>query len=312
MRYPMSVSSVEPFPAPAVALRCPLCDAAAGKHAFTARDRNREVSDARFTYRRCDRCGTLFLADVPVDLDRYYPADYLRPPAPDRLDDLALGERPKLDLIKPLATGGRLVEVGPGEGLFARLAANSGFDVTVVERDGAACTRIREEIGVHAIQSAAPEEVLPELPPSRVVALWHVIEHVPEPGRLLAMIAANLEPGGVLAVATPNPQALGFRLQGARWAHVDAPRHLALLPLDALLAHSRRLRLRPAVVTLDDPGGLHWNRFAWERALRRHPGSGPAPPLLALAAAVLSRGLRPVERRGRNGAAYTVILVKDG
>ncbi|HEV8151750.1 MAG TPA: hypothetical protein VGP78_02410, partial [Solirubrobacteraceae bacterium] len=60
---------------------CPLCGAA-GRPAFTARDRNREIDGRRFHYARCERCATLWLVDPPDDLGRFYPEGYYElPPA---------------------------------------------------------------------------------------------------------------------------------------------------------------------------------------------------------------------------------------
>ena len=65
-------------------------------------------------------------------------------------------------------------------------------------------------------------ETLAELPPSRVIAAWHVLEHVPRPWALVDAAADNLESGGALVIATPNPRAFGFGVLGGRWPHVDA------------------------------------------------------------------------------------------
>jgi hypothetical protein len=128
---------------------------------------------------------------------------------------------------------------------------------------------------------------------------------------VLEAAAANLEPGGVLALATPNPESAQFRLLGPRWAHVDAPRHLFLLPLGAITGRAAELGLRRAAVTTSDPSGRHWNRFGWEYALRRRPAAGPPPRPLALAALGLTVALRPLEHSGMRGAAYTAIFVKE-
>jgi 2-polyprenyl-3-methyl-5-hydroxy-6-metoxy-1,4-benzoquinol methylase len=290
--------------------RCPLC-AADGDPAFVARDRNREISPLPFPYARCRDCATLWLTEVPTDLGRYYPEAYYELPAAADLPKLAAGEQAKVDLIAAQTAPGRLVEIGPGFGVFAFAAKRAGHTVTGIEMDARCCAYLRDTVGVEAINSAEPETVLAGLEPSRVIALWHVIEHVPAPGALLDAIAANLEPGGVAVIATPNPEALQFRLLKERWAHVDAPRHLSLMPLDALSARASRAGLRLAGLTLRDPAGRHWNRFGWEYALRRRPAGGPAGPVVNLAGIAAAQLLRPLEGRGRNGAAYTAVFRKE-
>jgi hypothetical protein len=163
-------------------------------------------------------------------------------------------------------------------------------------------------VGVRAINSAEPEEVLATLPPSRAIAMWHVLEHVPRPFEVLERAAANLEDGGVLAIAMPNPQSLQFRVLGARWAHLDAPRHRFLIPVDTLVDRAGTYGLELVTMHTDDPFGRHCNRFGWEYALRRRPSDAPSSAMLRRASQVMEKILAPVERRGNNGAAYTVLL----
>ena len=72
--------------------------------------------------------------------------------------------------------------------------------------------------------------------------MWHVIEHLRRPWEVIERAAANLQDGGVLAIATPNPRALQFKLLRRRWAHLDAPRHLFLIPSRRARASLRRAR----------------------------------------------------------------------
>lgn len=289
---------------------CPLCGGS-GEAGIEATDRNRERSRQRFRYRRCQACDTLWLIDVPEDLNHFYPPDYYELPAPAELARLESNEAHKVALIRAqVGSGGKLVEVGPGAGVFAFGAHRAGFDVTALEMDGRTCRHLRDVVGVEAVETADPAARLVRLPPSRVIAMWHVIEHLPDPGAMLEAAARNLEPGGVLALATPNPQALGLRLLGPRWAHIDAPRHLFLLPLDALTERAASAGLRRVAVVTADPSGREWNRFGWEYALRRRPAAGPAPGAVKLAALAITLVLRPMEHRDLLGAAYTALFRK--
>jgi SAM-dependent methyltransferase len=290
---------------------CRICDGPTDA-LLTARDRNRELGEGAFSYRRCRVCATVQLVDIPADLERWYAGDYHGTPTADELRGRVDFELHKIELLAAHVAPGSLVEIGPSFGAFAYGAREAGFDVTAIEMDAACCAYLEETVGVRAIHSSAPEQVLPALPPSRVVAMWHVFEHLAHPLRVLKAAAANLEPGGVLAIAVPNPQSLGFRLLRSRWAHLDAPRHLTLLPLATLLECARALGLAPIATTLTDPFARHCNRFAWEYALRRRPAGGPSPFAVVGASVVLERLLAPVERSGLRGSAYTVLLQRQG
>lgn len=287
---------------------CPLC-AGPTSAAFATRDRNRGIGEETFHYRRCEDCGVLHLADVPDDLARYYPAEYFGLPAADELRERAVPERYRMEIVgRHVAPGGRLIEIGPGDGIFAVQALDAGFDVAAIEADPAAAEHLRDVLGVEVVESTTPETQLAALGPARAIVAWHVIEHVPQPWTLLEAAAAALEPGGALVVATPNPRAFGLRVLGRRWAHVDAPRHLFLLPHEAVIARARALGLEPVALTATDPGGLGWNAFAWRYMLRRPGASWARERLAHIAGDAVARVLAPVERRGLRGAAYTLVL----
>jgi SAM-dependent methyltransferase len=289
---------------------CPLCGGSSSV-AFEASDRNRGLSNDRFTYYRCSRCETLFLANVPADLGRYYPASYYAMPDADELDALAGSERHKVELLLRNIRPGRLVEVGAGFGVFSRAARNAGFDVTAIEMDQRSVEYLETVVGVQAVASARPEDVLATLPPSRAIVMWHSFEHLPRPWQVLERAAENLEPNGVLVIATPNPQALQFRLLGGRWAHVDSPRHLFLIPAAALASRAAQLGLSRVSITTADPAGRHWNRFGWEYALRRHPASRSSTRATRALSLLITQALRPIETRGLNGTAYTAVFAKS-
>jgi SAM-dependent methyltransferase len=289
--------------------RCAFCGGES-ETALSATDRNLAISDETFTYTRCTDCGTLALANVPADLGRYYPSAYYELPGREELDELVGPHGHKLELLQRFKQRGRLVEIGPGSGIFAYAARRAGFDVTGIERDGEACEHLREVCGVEAVQSTDPAAVLGEMPPSDAIALWQVIEHVDDPAAVLDAAAANLAPGGVLIVSTPNPQSPQFRALRGRWAHLDPPRHLFLLPLDAITARLERRGLSPAAVVTTDPAGKHCNRMGWEYALRRPPRARPASKPVAAAALAFAVLMRPVEHTGLRGATYTAVFVK--
>lgn len=251
------------------------------------------------------------MADVPADLGRYYPDDYYELPTRATLEIAAAAEAPKLALIQRFVSPGPLLEIGAAYGIFARAAALAGFDVTAIEMDARSCRYLEEVVGVKAICSDMPEQAVGDVGPVKAVTMWHVLEHLPRPWELLAQVAERLEPGGVLALAMPNPDSLQFRLLGGRWAHVDAPRHLFLIPFSTLRRRAAELGLELGHVTTSDPAGRYWNVFGWEYALRRHPARRPSTGATRVSSRLVALGLSPLERRSMNGTAYTAVFVKQ-
>jgi SAM-dependent methyltransferase len=293
---------------------CPLC-AADSRYALSAADRNRETTAERFVYNRCSACQTLFMVDVPADLAPYYAGDYhlFGPdgqPEWTRNPTLADVEAFRVRMLRGYTEPGELIDVGAGPGAFAAAAKRAGFDVTAIEMDERCCRYMSERLGVRAICSDQPIAQLQALAPARAISLWHSLEHLREPAAMLAAAAGRLLDGGVLAIGVPNPDSLQLRLLGARWPHLDAPRHLTLMPARALVAHAQTLGLRCVQLTTDDPFARACNVHGWAYALRRRPAAGPASPLVGHAAGLTAKLAAPLERSGGRGAALTVLLQK--
>jgi SAM-dependent methyltransferase len=60
------------------------------------------------------------------------------------------------------------------------------------------------------------------------IAMYHVIEHIPDPISLLKECYRILKPGGHLFAVTPNIESWGHRKFGINWRGLEPPRHLHL------------------------------------------------------------------------------------
>lgn len=289
---------------------CPHCGGPATR-VLRSRDDNRRVNAYRFAYFRCHRCKLLFLDPIPEDLGQYYPdAYYPMPETLAGLDRIAQRQRHRIELVRRYAPGGRLLDVGAAQGLFAHLAKQAGFEVETIEMDEKCCRYLRDVVGVGVVRSDDPAAVLPGMAPPGVITFWHVVEHLSDPWSSLRRAAALLPPGGVLVVATPNPEALQFRLLGPRWVHLDAPRHVHLIPAP-LLAHELAAHdLHPVLTTSDDEGTRAFTMNGWRRSLMNLSRFRP----LEVAAAGVGTGIglvaRVAESGGLRGAAYTAVFRK--
>jgi SAM-dependent methyltransferase len=256
----------------------------------------------------------VFLADVPADLARYYGGNYYGfdargEPASRSNPFLREVEAYRVTLLRRYVEPGQLIEIGAGTGGFAAAAKDAGFDVTALEMDPRCCEYLAQRLEVNVEQTEQPAEALNTLPSARVVAMWHVLEHLRNPAEVLAAAADRLEPRGVLAIGAPNPRSLQFRLLGARWAHLDAPRHLCLIPAAALIEHMYSLGLRPLLLTTSDPFGRHCNLHGWTYGFRQRPAHGPKPTKSPLGASITWL-MGPIEHRGENGAALLLLFGK--
>jgi 2-polyprenyl-3-methyl-5-hydroxy-6-metoxy-1,4-benzoquinol methylase len=291
---------------------CPLCRRESAL-AFRARDYNRRLSQEVFDYFNCQTCGVVFLHPIPADLGRYYPEDYYAIPASAaELAGALPGVRYKLELLRPFAQSGLLLEIGPACGDFALQAKQAGFEVEVIEMDPRCCEFLVRQVGVRATCTADTLGALKGAGPYDVIALWHVIEHLPDAMETLAAAAGRLKPGGVLLIAAPNPESFQLRVLRGRWTHVDAPRHVVMIPLARVVEQAQRGGLEPVFTTTNDEGARGWNRFGWEQSLTNLATTPKAKGRLRKVARRIARMAQPWDRREGKGSAYTVIFRKHG
>jgi SAM-dependent methyltransferase len=92
------------------------------------------------------------------------------------------------------------------------------------------------------------------------ITMFHVLEHLYEPGAYLEAARELLRPDGRLIVQVPNAACWQFLLFGERWNGIDVPRHLInfrAADLDRLLDHCGFEVLRHKHFSLrDNPAGL--------------------------------------------------------
>lgn len=271
--------------------------------AFEATDDYLRRDGVVFTYSRCPVCGTYALVNRPENLGDYYADDAYYDGTGDASQDHL--RRGLLSTFAPWAGGGRMLDIGPGNGALLREARNHGFtDQSAVERDARSCELMRGD-GVSVVETADPVAGLDGVEPADAVVMAHVIEHVEEPMELLTAAASKVKPGGVLVVATPNPESLSFKVCRSRWRHVDAPRHLFLLPHAVVADRARRAGLENVRTTTTDPSGLECNRGAWwPWALNVMPTKRSGHNLDR----VVRRSAGILERRGLRGSTYTAVF----
>lgn len=219
------------------------------------------------------------------------------------------GNRYKIDMINRVSQGGRLLEIGSAYGGFAYLAKQSGFEVTCIEMDERCCAFINDTLGIRAIKSSDPDDALKGLGIFDVIVLWHVIEHVEEPWSLLKSLTQHLPMGGILITATPNPASLQFKVFRGRWTHLDAPRHLQLIPLELQKKELADSGMKLINYFTSDKGGLGWNTFGWRKSFA-NCCEGVLGEILSLFGKLISILFRPIERMNLNGSTYTAIFRK--
>lgn len=122
--------------------------------------------------------------------------------------------RQRLDHLRGFKKSGRLLDVGAGDGFFLDLAKGAGFSTHGTELSSTGAD-YAEQRG-HHLMLGQLRDIDFKGEKFDVITLWHVLEHLPDPGEALSIVHALLEPGGVFAVAVPNEENALFRYRVAR------------------------------------------------------------------------------------------------
>lgn len=290
---------------------CPLCQKTCTFY-FQSKDYNRRISTEAFNHYRCPECQLIFIAPVPDNLGDYYPPSYYsQAPTLAQLIKGAQNEQYKIEIIKKLITGGRLLEIGPAYGTFCCLAKQAGFEVEAIEMDAACCQFLSEVVGIKTIHDENVVSALKNQNPYNVIALWHVIEHLPAPWKVLDAISEKTLPGGIVLIATPNPDAWQFQILGKLWPHVDAPRHLLLIPSELLIKKMNSLGFKTVLSTTLDKGSLGWNTFGWQHFFSNMCPFKSIKFGLRIFGNFVSLICATFERIEGKGSTYTTVFMKE-
>jgi 2-polyprenyl-3-methyl-5-hydroxy-6-metoxy-1,4-benzoquinol methylase len=289
---------------------CSYCNTKSSLY-FRSRDYNRKVTQDFFDHYSCPKCGLLFISPIPHNLGDYYPQNYyFIPETVDFLAANATQEIYKIKIIQQYVKRGRLLEVGPSLGCFIYHTQQSGFDAEAIEMDARCSKFLNEVAGIPTVNSSDICGALKALKPFDVITMWHVIEHLPNPWETLEAISERINAGGILVLAAPNPDAFQFHILGRYWPHLDAPRHLMLIPAQLLIDKMASLKMTAELVTTTDEGGLGWNVFGWEHFFSNLCRSSIINKILRKLGRMLARLFGPIEKKEGKGSAYTMVFRK--
>ena len=124
-------------------------------------------------------------------------------------------ERGKINYLNAgKTTGSKLLEIGCGKGRFLEAAKERGFLVYGIEPSPRSFSFASARLGSSVAPIALEKlDSAPNFPSDYdYVMLWHVLEHLIDPGSVLTQIKGRLSAQGKVVFAAPN-----FASFQARW-----------------------------------------------------------------------------------------------
>ena len=217
--------------------------------------------------RVCDACHTVFLWPPPTEaqLRQAYTTNYYGEgetkfnPYIESMRDTFAHLRVR-QLTDGLPSNAHILDVGCGDGRLLGNFSKVGFrNLHGIELPGRAAERAARIPGVN-LHLGTLESI--DLPAASfdLITLVHVYEHLPAPRDTLDRLARLIKPGGRLFLSFPNISSWQARFARGHWFHLDAPRHLSLVPPPAVIAHLEAKRFK---LLAERHLCLEQNTFGW-------------------------------------------------
>lgn len=214
---------------------CTICGENQWSFVRQGRDLLRPVVKTRFKLSRCVHCGHVQQTPLPNghELRAAYSVEYPHYriawkesgwPIWKILRELTT--RRRMLRLKRCGRGRSLLEVGCGAGDFLYAAHRAGWMVKAVEYNDSLVDSLRSELDLD-VRTGELRPGLWNEGEFDVVALWNVLEHVPNPLDTLTTASVYLRAGGSVLLQFPTLEGVeGGRWFGQYWAPLDLPRHL--------------------------------------------------------------------------------------
>jgi 2-polyprenyl-3-methyl-5-hydroxy-6-metoxy-1,4-benzoquinol methylase len=154
----------------------------------------------QFDFLECQGCGSKFVSPQPSadDLRRIYTQESYHDTHYAEVDDVPARSLEILErFVKP---GGSLLDFGCGNGRFLRAARRAGLQAEGVELDATTRRRAAEKSGCNV---RSLDEIAAGARTYDVIHLGDVLEHLPDPRKVMAELQDALAPGGVFLIEGP-------------------------------------------------------------------------------------------------------------
>ena len=223
-------------------VNCNICSSHEIELVLKAKDYRFKLGSKEFNLVKCKCCSLIYINPQPTKneiikfypLKRYYPSGTL---ITKLVSDFILRRAEKI--VKKYKKHGRLLDIGCGGGDFLGKMKHNKFVLYGIDISTEACNIAKNKVGNSAeiINSELKHCSFPDNF-FDVITLWHVLEHVKNPMRLLIETKRILKNDGILIIGLPNIDSIAFKIFKKYWIDLDIPRHyyhFSLLTISNLL-----------------------------------------------------------------------------
>ncbi|MDD4940135.1 MAG: class I SAM-dependent methyltransferase [Candidatus Omnitrophica bacterium] len=185
---------------------------------------------------KCRFCESMFLHPLPDagTIREFYCEEYFRNHNIQYLKGLdgnSIESRIRLAQesvkyeIHPFKRTGKLLEVGCASGFFLKAAERLGWETMGIEISEFACLFASQRLGLNVMNSRLEDAGLPKNH-FDVIVMFMVLEHFPDPVRILQIAKESLKTGGIMIIKIPNYRCVESVIFKSKWHQLSFPYHL--------------------------------------------------------------------------------------
>lgn len=209
--------------------RCPVCDNPKFRTLYSG-----QILFSDINLIQCEKCRLTCTHPLPTDeifqlygIDFYYGKEkskfsFFLQEVRNKLMKLRAGHF--MALIPDSITTPNVLDIGCAEGRLLKAFHDYGCRCWGIEHAAYPLQRFLKEDSIKYQQGDLQTLDLKE-GSFDLVVLWHVLEHMDEPGAVLKRIYRLLSPEGILVLAVPNFSSLEAKRFKDSWFHLDIPWH---------------------------------------------------------------------------------------
>lgn len=270
-------------------MHCPICQTNTEHTPYTFKEMMFGIREL-FDYLRCHTCGTIYIQEIPSDMDSYYPDNYysLQENITERFShrvrawiekkrityaitgkgiigkvlhkkfqDDALAS---LRNVEQLHKKNSILDIGCGNGSLLYELREIGFTNThgidpYIEKD------ISYNNGLHI-----EKKELKDLDGTYdIIMLHHVFEHMANPQEILQQIHKHLNPEGTCIVRIPIADSYAWQEYEKDWVQLDPPRHFFLHTVAGMKTLAARTQLDITRIVYDSTAFQFWGSEQYTR-----------------------------------------------
>jgi len=121
----------------------------------------------------------------------------------------------------------KLLDIGCGRGHFLSFLKKKGWLVYGTESSEISGSKAKKKVGDQSILISQNFEDLKKIDTTfDIITLWHVLEHIENPKKIVALIDKKLVNNGYLVIEVPNFNSIQHLINKNDWIHLDCPRHV--------------------------------------------------------------------------------------